>query len=63
MCFNSLYSRFLGVRFDIKVCEEREEENTEEEDEEDSWDWVGAGGEQRNTSMQGEGHELEQLHL
>ena len=53
----------LGVRLDVEVGEEREEENTKEEDEEAGVGWIIAGGEERDDSMDGEGHKLKQLHL
>ena len=53
----------LGVRLDVEVSEEREEENTKEEDEEAGVGWVIASGEQRDDSVDGEGDKLKQLHL
>ena len=53
----------LGVRLDVEIGEEREEENTQEEDEEAGVSGILAGGEERDDSMDGEGHKLKQLHL
>ena len=54
LSFDKFYSIFLGVRLNVEVCEEWEEENPEKDDEEGCWNWVAAGGEQRKTSMNGD---------
>ena len=63
LSFNRFQSSFLGVRLNVEVCEEREEENTQGKDEEASLCWIAAAGEQWDAGVDGEGHELEKLHL